>query len=74
LVGSLIEYVEGTSFMDYYGAVSFYRFVSGVEIRLSARADVAHKAFDGFQILQLNFSTRVPWVLDEPELEDPLSQ
>ena len=73
-VGSLIEIVGGQPFLDYRGAVHFSPLVSGVEIGVIARDHLADQAFEGFQLLQLEFSTRVPWVLDEPEpeLEGPL--
>lgn len=74
LVGSLIEIVGGKPFVDPHGFAHFSPLVSGVEIGLTARDDLAHKAFEGFQLLELDFLTRVPWVLDEPEPEAPLSQ
>ena len=61
--------MSGEPFRDYRGGVHFASFAPGVEIGFSDHAQLVNKAFDGFQVIELEFATLVPWVLNEPEPE-----
>ena len=71
-VGKLIEIVGRVPFLDDSGSAHFAPFALDVEIGLTARHDLAHKAFECYSLIQVDFLTRVPWMLDEPEPEEPV--
>lgn len=67
LVGSI---VTGEDVMRRSGTVGTFRFeelVPGFEFGFSARLALVGAAFAGLPLVQLEFMTRVPWVLAEPE-------
>jgi hypothetical protein len=67
LVGSL---VAGEDVMHWNGNSGTFRFeelVPGLEFGFSAQLALVREAFGGLPLLQLEFQTRVPWVLAEPE-------
>ena len=72
MVGSLQEIVGEMPYRDNRGSVHFAHFAPGVEIGFDDHAQLVNEAFNGLQVIELNFATLVPWVLDEPEPEWPL--
>lgn len=67
VVGSI---VSGEDVMNWNGASGTFRFeelVPGLDFGFSARLALVRKVFAGLPLVQLEFQTRVPWVLTEPE-------
>lgn len=71
-VGSLLEGKDALQWSGNLGNLQLEQFVPGLEIGLSAQADLVAEQFNGHQIVQMYFRTHVPWVLneDEPEFWD----
>lgn len=68
-VGSILA---GEDVMHWEGNSGTYRFeelVPGLEFGFSARLALVREAFTGLPLAQLEFQTRVPWVIAEPEPE-----
>ena len=62
--------VAGEDVMHWDGSSGTFRFeelVPGLEFGFSARLALVREAFAGLPLVQLEFQTRVPWVLAEPE-------
>ena len=72
LVGSI---VAGEDVMYWDGRSGSFRFeelVPGLEFGFSTRLALVGEAFAGLPLVQLEFQTRVPWVLPEPESDAAL--
>lgn len=67
LVGSILA---GDDVMQWEGSSGMFRFeqsVPGLEFGFSDRLALVREVFTGLPLVQLEFQTRVPWVLAEPE-------
>jgi hypothetical protein len=67
LVGSV---VSGEDVMHWSNGASTYRFeelVPGFEFGFSKHLSLVPEVFAGLPVIQLEFQTRVPWVIAEPE-------
>jgi hypothetical protein len=66
-VGSIMT---GEDVMQWSNGTGTYRFeelVPGLEFGLTGNLALVPESFAGLHVLQLEFQTRVPWVLAEPE-------
>jgi hypothetical protein len=69
LVGSIISGADAQVWEGNTGRFQLEQLVPGLEFGFSARLVMVPKVFDGLPVIQLEFVTRVPWVLDEPAPE-----
>ena len=62
--------LAGEDVLQYSGSTGTFRFeelVPGLEFGLSSRVALVREVFAGLPVVQLEFQTRVPWVLAEAE-------
>jgi hypothetical protein len=67
LVGSISAGEDVIHWASNSGTYRFEELVPGLEFGFSARLNLVREAFAGLPLVQLEFQTRVPWVLAEPE-------
>jgi hypothetical protein len=67
LVGSIVAGEDVVREVNGTGTFQFEELVPRLEFGFSARLALVPQAFAGHPLVQLEFQTRVPWVLDEPE-------
>jgi hypothetical protein len=68
-VGAIVAGEDVMQWVDGTGTFHFEELVSGLEFGFSARLVLVPEVFVGRPLVQLEFQTRVPWVLAEPEPE-----
>src|SRR4051812_200843 len=66
LVGSIRSGADVIHRVNGVGTYRFEELVPGLEFGFSANLALVPKVFEGLPVVQLEFQTRVPWVLDEP--------
>jgi hypothetical protein len=69
-VGSIISGEDVVKWVDSHGTYHFEKLGSGCEFGFSKRLALVPKQFAGLPTMQLEFVTRVPWVLAEAEPEN----
>lgn len=67
LVGSIVSGDDVMHWDGHSGSFQFEELVPGFEFGFSAGLTLVREAFSGLPLLQLEFQTRVPWVLAEPD-------
>lgn len=67
VVGSTVAGEDVLHWDGKNGTFRFEELVPGLEFGFSTRLELVREAFAGLPLLQLEFQTRVPWVLAEPE-------
>jgi hypothetical protein len=67
LVGWIVSGEDVMFWANNSGTMRFEKLVCGVEFGFSTQLSLVREFFDGQSLLQLEFQTRVPWVLAEPE-------
>ncbi len=68
-VGSILAGEDVMHWENNTGSFRFKEFVSGLEFGFTARLALVREVFAALPLVQLEFQTRVPWVLGEPEPE-----
>jgi hypothetical protein len=68
-IGSILAGEDVMQWSDGSGTYHFEELVRGLEFGLTARLALVREVFAGLPIVQLEFQTRVPWVLTEAEPE-----
>ena len=77
LVGSIINGEDVVHEVNGTGTFRYEQFIPGLEFGFTTRLALVHNVFAGLPVVQLEFQTRVPWVLNEPApntLTDPFAQ
>ena len=69
LVGSIVAGEDVVHEVSGTGTFRFEELVPGLEFGFSARLALVREVFVELPLVQLEFQTRVPWVLAEPEPE-----
>lgn len=69
LVGTIVTGDDVIQWDGNSGTFRFEQLVPGLEFGLSVRLALVREAFARLPLVQLEFQTRVPWVLAEPEPE-----
>jgi hypothetical protein len=69
LVGSIVAGEDVIHDVNGTGTFRFEELAPGMEVGFTARLALVPKVFAGHPVVQLEFQTRVPWVLAEPEPE-----
>lgn len=72
LVGAIIDGEDGFREVDGSGTCisRFEELVPGLEFGFTNRLALVHDAFAGLPLVQLEFHTRVPWILAESEPDE----
>ena len=70
-VGSIVAGEDVVTWVENSGTYQFEKLPSGCEFGFSAKLALVPKEFAGRSVVQLEFMTRVPWVLAEAEPENP---
>ena len=65
-VGSIIAGEDVVHWSNGTGTFRFEELVPGLEFGFTARLALVREVFAGLPLVQLEFQTRVPWVLPEP--------
>ncbi len=68
-VGSILAGEDAMHWENNTGTFRFEELVSGLEFGFTVRLALVREVFAGLPLVQLEFQTRVPWVLAEPEPE-----
>jgi hypothetical protein len=68
-VGSILAGEDAMHWENNSGTFRFEELVSGLEFGFTARLALVREVFAGLPLVQLEFQTRVPWVLAEPQPE-----
>jgi hypothetical protein len=68
-VGSILAGEDAMHWENNTGTFRLEVMGAGLEFGLTARLALVREVFAGLPVVQLEFQTRVPWVLAEPELE-----
>jgi len=66
-VGSLLEGRDASQWSGNVGTLELEEYVPGLEIGLSSEIALVAKEFEGATVVQMEFRTHVPWVLNEDE-------
>jgi hypothetical protein len=69
LVGSILSGEDVMHWVDGTGVFRFEELVPGLEFGFTARLALVPGVFAGLPVVQLEFQTRVPWVLAEAQPE-----
>lgn len=68
-VGSILSGEDAMHWENNTGTFRFEELVPGLEFGFTARLTLVREVFGGLPLVQLEFQTRVPWVLAEQEPE-----
>jgi hypothetical protein len=66
-VGSIVSGEDVPPLTDANGQYHFEPFEPDLELGLTPHLSLVREVFAGLSVVQLEFQTRVPWVLSEPE-------
>lgn len=69
-VGTILSGEDAIHWEGHVGTCRLEEWVPGLELGFTNHLDLVREVFAGLPLVQLEFVTRVPWVLEEPEPED----
>ena len=66
-VGRIVSGADAMQYPDGTGEVRYQSFAPGIELAITHHTSMVPDTFTGLAVCQLDFETRVPWVLSDVE-------